>query len=320
MDFVLLIAGLILILAGANFLTDGSSDLARRFKISEFIIGVTIIGIGTSAPELVVSIGAALKGSGDIAAGNVIGSNIFNVLVILGITAIIYPLPLSSNNVKKDIPFGVLASIILLLITSDRLLGDSEINWISRTEGLLLFSLFIIFIASTIFSSKKDNSSAEDNTQSSRHRPLWLSFIFVSGGLAALVYGGDLFLDSALNISRRYGISEAVIAITLMAGGTSMPELASCVVSAIKKKPQLALGNILGSNISNIFLVLGTSASISPLYPGDIKISDLLMVILTSVLLFTSALLFKKRLISRTEGIIFLAIYGIYIWILLSNI
>lgn len=318
MDFFLLFIGLGLVLLGAHFLTDGASEFARKYHISEFIVGVTIVGIGTSLPELVVSVASAVKGSGDMAVGNVVGSNIFNVFIILGITSLILPLDLTTNNIKKDIPFGVLASLTLLVCVSDRLMGDAPVDTVTRSEGFLLMSLFCVFMAYTIFSQPvaADTPDGEKKKSIRNAAVLWVLIVM---GLAALVYGGDLFLDKALHISRAYGVSESVIGITLMAGGTALPELASCIIAAIKKRPQLALGNILGSNVCNVFLVLGASASINPLQPQGIRLSDLIMVIASSLLLFATAFVFKKRQISRVEGAIFIIIYIVYLVFLLKN-
>lgn len=310
MNVLLLILGLGLILAGANFLTDGAAALARRFRISEFIVGLTVIAVGTSTPELVVSVVSALHGSGDMAVGNVVGSNLFNGLLILGVTALIAPVPLTSDNIKKDIPFGVLASVVLWVMCSDVLLGSDSGDNVGRDEGIVLLLLFVVFICYSIFSAGK---APDEKATAQAHKPLWLMIAMIAGGLAGLVFGGNMFQTSATEIARSLGVGESVIAITLMAGGTSLPELAASVVSAVKGKSEMAMGNVLGSNIANIFLVLGASASITPLSLGGIATADLSVVVAASLLLWLTAFSFRRRTVDRPEGAILILLYAAYI-------
>lgn len=317
MNVILLIVGLVLILVGANYLTDGSAALARRFNISEFIVGLTIVAIGTSTPELVVSVISALHGSGEMAIGNVTGSNLFNGLLILGITTLIRPVPLTSDNIKKDIPLGILASIVLLVVCCDVLLGSDLRNNIGRDEGIILLLLFVIFISYTIFSAKAPE--VEEAAEEQKPMPIWLMLIMIVGGLAALVFGGNLFQTSAVEVARALGVSESMIAITLLAGGTSLPELAASAVSAVKGKAEMAMGNVLGSNISNIFLVLGASATITPLSLGGITMVDLLTVLGASILLWITAFSFKRNKIDRPEAVILIVAYIAYIWYMVTH-
>lgn len=310
MNVLLLILGLGLILAGANFLTDGAAALARRFRISEFIVGLTVIAVGTSTPELVVSVVSALHGSGDMAVGNVVGSNLFNGLLILGVTALIAPVPLTSDNIKKDIPFGVLASVVLWVMCSDVQLGSDSGDNVGRDEGIVLLLLFVVFICYSIFSAGK---APDEKAAAQAHKPLWLTIVMIAGGLAGLVFGGNMFQTSATEIARSLGVGESVIAITLMAGGTSLPELATSVVSAVKGKSEMAMGNVLGSNIANIFLVLGASASITPLSLGGIATADLSVVVAASLLLWLTAFSFRRRTVDRPEGAILILLYAAYI-------
>lgn len=321
MDYIILASGLALILAGAHYLTLGASAIAKRFNISEFVIGLTIVAIGTSAPELVVSVMASLSGSGGIAIGNVVGSNIFNVFMILGITSLIMPLELSSNSIRRDIPFGVLAAVILMTALSDEVLGDGSAIGISRSEGVMMLGFFAIFMAYTLLSSGSKattKSPAENSLAPVKEQKIWISIFITLGGLAGLIYGGNLFLDSSVRIAISWGLSQSVIAITLMAGGTSVPELATCIVAATKGKPQMALGNVIGSNITNIFLVLGASATISPLTMGGITLTDILVVLASSVALFITAFTFKSKQLDRIEGALFIVIYLGYIFYLLK--
>lgn len=317
MNVILLIVGLALILVGANYLTDGSAALARRFKLSEFIVGLTVVAIGTSTPELVVSVVSALHGSGEMAIGNVTGSNLFNGLLILGVSTLIRPVPLTSDNIKKDIPLGILASILLLVVCCDVLLGSDLYNNIGRDEGIILLLLFVVFISYTVFSAKAPED--EEVVEVQKQTPMWLIIIMIVGGLAALVFGGNLFQTSAVEVARALGVSESVIAITLLAGGTSLPELATSVVSALKGKAEMAMGNVLGSNISNIFLVLGASATITPLSLGGITMVDLLTVLGASILLWITAFSFKRNKIDRPEAAILIIAYFVYIGYMISH-
>lgn len=320
MDILLLLVGLGLILAGANFLTDGSAAVAQRFRVPEFIIGLTIVAIGTSTPELVVSVLSAAAGNSDIAIGNVVGSNIFNVFVILGICALIRPLALTASNIRRDIPFGMAASLVLLAVTSDRFMGTGGIDKIGRLDGIVMLALYIGLMWFTIRATKRSGAETGTSDTKNAKKPaaLWLSVVMIVGGLAGLVFGGEMFLKSATAIARSLGISESIIAITLVAGGTSLPELASSVVSLLKGKAEMALGNVIGSNIANILLILGVSATIHPLTMGGITLTDILMVVLSSLLLFVTAFTFRKKQIDRWEGAIFLAIYVAYIWYLIK--
>ena len=311
MDILLLIVGLGLILAGANFLTDGSAALAQRFRVPEFIIGLTVVAVGTSTPELVVSVLSAIAGKSDVAIGNVVGSNIFNVFVILGVCALIRPLPLTAGNIRRDIPFGVITSLLLLALASDSFFRTGAADRIGRIDGVAMLLLYMALMWYTIRSTKRPETPAA--AESKPGMAGWLMAAMIVGGLAGLVFGGEMFLRSATSIARSLGISESVIAITLVAGGTSLPELASSLVSLFKGKADMALGNVIGSNIANILLILGVSATIHPLSMGGITVWDLLMVALSSVLLFLAAFTFKRRAIDRWEGAIFLAIYIAYI-------
>ncbi len=312
MDILLLIVGLGLILAGANFLTDGSAAVAQRLRVPEFIIGLTIVAVGTSTPELVVSVLSAIAGKSDVAIGNVVGSNIFNVFVILGICALIRPLPLTRSTIRRDIPIGMVVSLLLFVLASDALLHLGPTDRLGRGDGILMLILYIALMWYTIRAAGRTEEAPAEGTKA--QMAPWLAAVMIVGGLAGLVFGGELFLDSATALARQLGVSESVIAITLVAGGTSLPELASSVVSLVKGKADMALGNVIGSNIANILLILGLSATINPLTMGGITTTDLAVVILTSLLLFLTAFTFRRRAVDRWEGVIFLVIYALYIW------
>ena len=312
MDILLLIVGLGLILAGANFLTDGSAAVAQRLRVPEFIIGLTIVAVGTSTPELVVSVLSAIAGKSDVAIGNVVGSNIFNVFVILGICALIRPLPLTRSTIRRDIPIGMVVSLLLFVLASDALLHLGPTDRLGRGDGILMLILYVALMWYTIRAAGRTEEAPAEGTKA--QMAPWLAAVMIVGGLAGLVFGGELFLDSATALARQLGVSESVIAITLVAGGTSLPELASSVVSLVKGKADMALGNVIGSNIANILLILGLSATINPLTMGGITMTDLAVVILTSLLLFLTAFTFRRRAVDRWEGVIFLVIYALYIW------
>ncbi len=315
MDILLLLVGLAAILAGAHFLTDGAAALAQRSRVPEFIVGLTVVAIGTSTPELAVSVLSAAAGKSDMAVGNVVGSNLFNVFVILGVCALIRPLALSGGNIRRDIPFGLGASVLLFVFASDKLLHLGAVDRIGRGEGIAMLLLYVALLWYTIRTTPRDEASGTAGRGPSK--ALWVMILWIVVGLAALVGGGELFLRHATLLARRLGVSESVIAITLVAGGTSLPELASSVVSLLKGKAGLALGNVVGSNVANILLILGVSATIRPLTMGGITTLDLTMAVFASLSLFLAAFTFRRRCIDRWEGAIFLAIYAAYIAYLL---
>ena len=316
-QLLILAAGLVLILLGANYLVEGSSAIARKFGISEFIIGLTIVGIGTSSPEMVVSFLASLQGKADMAIGNIIGSNIFNTLLILGVTALISPLTITKSNIKKDIPMNIFATILLIVFGLHATLFGLGTDTLSRYDGAILLAVFIWYLVSSFLNN---SSIEEDGQEIIKDSPFWLTFIMIAGGLAGLIIGGRLFVNSASELARIFGVSDKFIAITVMAGGTSMPELATCVVAALKGKGQLALGNILGSNISNILLILGGSALINPLSFSGITAVDVSTLLASALFILLSAWMFKKKKLDRIEGAILLLGEAAYLWYLISNL
>ena len=305
MDFLWLIIGLALILIGANALTDGAASVAKRFHISPLVIGLTIVAFGTSAPELTVSVVSALKGSAGLAIGNVIGSNIFNCLMIVGCTAAIVPIQISKGTLIKEIPLCLLAAIVLFVCANDQLINGLSANSMSRSEGLLLLCFFAIFMGYTF--AIAHNGQAEDTAIPTLS--VGRSTLYIIGGLAGLIYGGQCFVDGASGIARSLGVSESVIGLTLVAGGTSLPELATSVVAALKKNPEMAVGNVIGSNLFNVFFVLGCSASITAMPVQGISSLDLGMHIAACLLLFIFGLFFRQRTITRIEGIALVPCY-----------
>lgn len=302
LEIVLLIAGLGLIVFGADWLVDGASAVARKAGLSEFVIGLTIVGFGTSCPELVVSLTGALQGNADVAVGNVVGSNLFNTLLILGVTALIAPLAITRNNARRDIPIALLATIMLVGLA---FMGNN----ITRIEGVIMLVLFALYI----YWCFKNDSGLDEEDAPKKEKSVFVSILLILAGLAGLIFGGQLFVDNATVIARQLGVSDKVIAITLLAGGTSLPELATCVVAAFKGKGQLALGNILGSNVFNILLIIGTSAAIVPLSTAAMGLVDFAVLVLSSVILLLWTVTGSKNKIDRWESVLMILLYVAYI-------
>ena len=320
MNILFLIGGLILILLGANGLTDGAASVAKRLRIPSIVIGLTIVAFDTSAPELTVSVSSALKGSADIAIGNVVGSNIFNTLMIVGCTALFAPIVITRNTLKKEIPLCILSSVVLLVCANDVFLDKAPENILNRVDGLLLLCFFAIFMGYTFaIASKPYSTGGQEEENEIKLLPWWKSVLYIIGGLAALIYGGQLFVNGATGIARNLGVSESIIGLTLVAGGTSLPELATSIVAALKKNPEIAIGNVIGSNLFNIFFVLGCSASITPLHLSGITNFDLLTLVGSCILLWLFGLFFAKRTITRIEGSIMILCYVAYTVVLIYN-
>jgi len=316
MTYVWFVIGVVLTLAGASWLVDGASGIAKKYGVSEFIIGVAIVGIGTSMPELTVSSLGALRGSAGIALGNVTGSNLFNTLLILGVTALINPIEFTRSNLRRDMHLNTLASVILLLFAFLPIAFVSTTGYqISRLEGLIFLLLFIGYIVMTFAAgSSPEEAQAEEDEADKQPKPLWLLIMLVVAGIVSLAVGGKLFVDKGCEIARMLKVSETVIAITFMACGTSLPELVTCIVAAARKRNQLALGNILGSNVSNILLILGCSALIRPLEVDTVNFLGFYAMIATAVLLYISAFIPRKGVLNRYKGVIFIALYALYIY------
>ena len=316
-QILILIAGLLLILFGANWLVDGSSSIAKRFGISEFVIGLTIVGIGTSTPEMVVSFLSSFQGKADMAIGNIVGSNIFNTMMILGVTALISPLTITRSNLKKDIPLNIIVTLLLILLGMNFTLFGKGQDQLCRIDGAILLGVFAWYIWNSFTSDS--NSSNEDGDSIKEYKTV-ISVLLIGAGLAGLIIGGKLFVNSATELAKMFGVSDKFIAITVMAAGTSMPELATCVVAALKGRGQLALGNILGSNISNILLILGGAALINPLSFRGMTYVDLGAVLISALFILASAYLFRKKQLDRFEGIILLLMEAGYMWYLIANL
>lgn len=317
LQIFILLAGLSLILFGANWLVDGSSSIAKRFGISEFVIGLTIVGIGTSTPEMVVSFLSSFQGKADMAIGNIVGSNIFNTMMILGVTALIAPLAITKSNLKKDIPLNIIVTILLILLGMNFTLFGKGQDQLSRIDGVILLAVFAWYIWTSF---RSDTADSEEDGEGIKEYKTGISVLLIVAGLAGLIIGGRLFVNSATELAKMFGVSDKFIAITVMAAGTSMPELATCVVAALKGRGQLALGNVLGSNISNILLILGGAALINPLSFSGMTYVDLGAVLLSAIFILGSAYLFRKKQLDRFEGIILLLMEAGYMWYLIANL
>ena len=318
MDYLLLVLGLVILVVGANLLTKGCVGMAARFHVPEFIVGLTVMAVGTSMPELTVSAMSALKGSTEMAIGNVVGSNLFNTLIILGVCALVRPMVFTRENIRRDLPICVVASAMLLLFA----LYVGAVDGIGRLEGAIMLACYIGVTYFSIVSAKKDAPDADAGTGEESSQGADMAWgriiIYIIVGLAGLIFGGNMCLESATAIARAWGVSEAVIAITIVAAGTSLPELASSLAAVTSGKLSLALGNVIGSNIANILLILGACGVIKPLTMGNITPLDIWMVFGTAILLFVSAIVVGQRRITRGEGVFYLAVYVGYVLLLMQ--
>lgn len=312
-NLILLLIGLGLVVLGADWLVNGASSIARRAGISEFVIGLTIVGFGTSCPELVVSLTGAIEGNSDISVGNVVGSNIFNALFILGLTALVLPVGMTDKNRRIDIPITLVVTILLVVLG---ITGSMSGPVISRWEGVMMLLVFSAYLFYCFKSDSKDEFSETQQATLSFPKAIALTLT----GLAGLIFGGDLFVDSATALARQIGVSDKFIAVTILAGGTSLPELATSLTAAIRGKEQLALGNILGSNVFNAMLILGLSSIITPLSFASMTVVDIAALILSSVLLLIWAYTGSRNRIDRWEGAAMLLCYVAYNVFLFSRL
>lgn len=307
LNVVYIIVGVALVLWGADRLTEGASSLARGMRVPEIVIGLTIVAAGTSAPELFVSMVSAFKGTSDLAVGNVIGSNIFNTMLIVGCSALVAPMAVAKTTVKKDIPFAVVASFMLFALCFDDM--NSPHLWgndISRSDGIILLAGFLVFMIYTFRAAKNDGlmptpEELDENSELPKdYSKLWRNLSLIALGLACLIIGSNLFVDAASYVAHRYGVRQSVIGLTIVAGGTSLPELATSVVAAYKGRSSIAIGNVLGSNVFNILLILGTTAVVHPMRIMGITIVDLMMMLVSVGILWLFA--YTKYAVSRREG------------------
>ena len=305
LNILFIVIGIVLVLWGADRLTDGAVAVAEKMKMPQIVIGLTIVAMGSSMPEFCVSLISALKGTSDLAVGNIVGSNIFNTLLIVGVSALVAPMSIMKTTVRKDIPFALVASALLLIMCLD---GD-----ISRIDAAILFVMFLIFMYITLRGAKAQGTDLEEKEK--KPMATWLSVVWILVGLACLIGGSNLFVDGATAVATKLGVSEAVIGLTIVAGGTSLPELATSVVSARKGNSGIAIGNVLGSNVFNILAILGLTGVISPMTLKGITMTDLSMMVISIILIWLFS--FTKYKIERWEGAILTAVFVGYIYSLL---
>jgi len=311
LSYLLFVLGFIFLIKGADWLVDGASSLAKKLGLSPLFIGLTIVAFGTSAPELFVNIVASFENSAGIAIGNIVGSNIANILLILGLSAIIYPLRAKDSTLRTEIPLAFLAVLALLISVNDRMIDGLSFNALSRSEGLMFWLFFIIFIYYT-FGIIKNPNKEKDEIKTKEQKASTIG-LMILGGLAALVFGSKLIVDNGLIIAFALGISEALVGLTLIAVGTSLPELATSIVAAHKRKPDIAIGNVVGSNIFNIFFVLGTSSLIRPIKFDPALNFDIVCTLLATFGLLLAFYVGKKKVLEKWQGCGFLLLYVLYI-------
>lgn len=309
-----IVVGVVLVLWGADRLTEGAVAVAERLRVPQIVIGLTIVALGTSMPELCVSVVSALKGTPDLAVGNVVGSNIFNALLIVGVAALVAPMTILRSTVFKDVPCALVASVVLLMMCQN--------DWvITRLDGAILFVFFLVFMRLTIkgaTSAQPAPLAAEENEASAGKQPMkgWLAGLWMVVGLAALIGGSNLFVGGATAVARALNVSDAVIGLTIVAGGTSLPELATSVVAAKKGNSGIAIGNVLGSNVLNILFILGLTGMISPMHIEGITNVDLYMMLVSTIMIWFFS--FTKYTIERWEGAVLVLTFGGYMWYLLA--
>lgn len=308
--FLLLLVGLSVLIFGAEILVRGSASLSKKAKIPSLVIGLTVVAFGTSAPELIVNILATLNGSTDIAIGNIVGSNIANILLILGVSALIVNLKVQSSTVWKEIPFAVLAVLMLLIMSNDQFLDQTQFNSLTRTDGLALIGFFIIFFYYIFALAKKGNNNEEESEI--KVYSYFISIVLTLAGLVCLFFGGQMLVNQSILIAQKAGLSEIFIGLTIVAIGTSLPELVTSLVAAQKKQTDLAVGNIIGSNIFNIFWILGITSLIKPL-PVSLNANiDIMICLSITLILFFTMFIGKKHHLEKWQGVLFLIAYLVY--------
>lgn len=308
LNILFIIVGIAAVLWGADRLTDGSVAVAQRMNIPQIVIGLTVVAMGTSMPEFFVSLTSALKGTADLAVGNIVGSNVFNTLVIVGVTAMVAPMNISRHTVERDLPFSMLASAMLLIFGLDNMVG--------RWESAMLFMVFLLFMAYTLRTAAKGTNEAEQAPTKAMNP--WMAALWIVIGLVCLVVGSNIFVSGATELARMWGVSEAVIGLTIVAGGTSLPELATSIVAAKKGQSAIAIGNVIGSNVFNVFMILGATGLIKPMQTQGITLVDLSLLLISAVLLWLFS--FTRYKVERWEGGVLVLVFAAYLSWLLYNI
>lgn len=322
-DLIFVILGLTLILAGANYLTDGASAIARRFKLSDLIIGMTIVAFGSSTPDLVISLTSTLQDKAAMAVGDIVGANIFDILFVVGLCALIRPVIVGKATLQKEFPMVVMSSAVFMFVACDMLLDGTPFDFIDRSDGLILLCFFAINCYVTYKISKSPDTlvtTAGNNKPTTRHIPMWLASVMVLASLGALVVGGNWFVSSASGLAARWGMSESMIGLTIVAIGSSLPDLSTSVVAALKGHSDIAIGNVVGSCILNVFFIIGLCATVKPMDLGTINSVDFGVLLGGSVLLWFFGWFWGKRTINRPEGAMLVLLYAAYmVYLILSG-
>jgi len=315
LDLLLLLLGFFPLIYGANILVDSASSLAKKLNIPNIVIGLTVVALGTSAPEIVVNTFASISGKNEIVLGNVIGSNLFNILVILGISAIIYPIAMRKTTTWIEVPLSLLSALVVIVLANDMLIDKANVSVLSRIDGLIMLAFFVIFLAYNILLSKSGKIVDEETVV--KNYSVGKSIVLIIAGLVLLLLGGKIIVTFATSLAQGLGISERIIAITIVSVGTSLPELATSIMAARKKNMDIAVGNVLGSNIFNIFLILGLSSVINPVWIQPISNLDMLVNVVANILLFVFIFTGKGHRLDRWEGSIFVSLYVAYLGVLI---
>lgn len=306
--YILFIVGFYFLIKGADWLVDGAASIAKKFKVSNIVIGLTIVSFGTSAPELIVNLIASFQGNSDLAIANIVGSNIANILLILGVSAAIFPLAVKHGTIFKEIPFSLLGAVILWVLANDMLVDQASFSALTRIDGVVLLAFFIIFLYYSFGIAKVEGEGEEV-----KEMPTWQSVLMIIGGMLGLALGGQWIVDGAVSIAIRFGMSEALIGLTIVAIGTSLPELAASAVAAYKHKADIAIGNVIGSNVFNVFWILGVSSLIRPIAFSPVLNMDIYFLVAITCVLFLFMFVGKKHILQRWQGVAFIVIYAFYI-------
>lgn len=322
-DILFLIIGLVLVLGGANYLTEGATAIAKKFHMSELVIGMTVVAFGSSTPDLVVSLTSTLQDKGALAVGNIVGANIFDILLVVGLCALVNPVKIGRATLQKEFPMVILSSVVLFLVACDVLIDGLSQNFIDRSDGLILLCFFVINCVVTYMISKSPDTLSTDagnNEVSRKTVKMWLAVIMVVSGLAGLVIGGDWFVSSASGIAEKAGMSETLVGLTIVAIGSSLPDLSTSLIAAIKGHSGIAVGNVVGSCVLNIFFIIGLCATVRPLELGTVNAIDFGVLVVGSLLIWLFGWVWGKRTINRPEGAMLILCYvGYIIYLILSN-
>lgn len=322
-DILFIFLGLALVLGGANYLTDGATAIARKFKLSDLIIGMTVVAFGSSTPDLVVSLTATLQDKGALAVGNIVGANIFDIFFVVGLCALLRPVVIGKATLQKVFPMVVLSSVVLFLVACDVLVDGLPTNFIDRSDGMILLCFFVINCVVTYMVSKSPdtlNTSAGNTEVAKRPVKMWLAIVMIAGGLAGLVVGGNWFVSAASGLAEKCGMSESLIGLTIVAVGSSLPDLSTSVLAALKGHSGIAVGNVVGSCVLNVFFIIGLCSTVKPLELGTINAIDFGVLVVGSLLIWLFGWVWGKRTINRPEGAILVMGYvGYIVYLILSN-